>query len=81
MEAAERMNELRKISSMDSQTRDDLDHAIEVVDWGVRTFASYVGMSFLAFSSLMSRYRDYRLDRYQPYHHSDNRTPPLHSPG
>lgn len=45
-EGAERMNELRKKSNMDSQTRDDLDHAIEVVDWGVRTFGSYVGMSF-----------------------------------
>jgi exportin-T len=46
-EGAERMNELRKSSTMDSQTRVDLDHAIEVVDWGVRTFGSYVGMSFL----------------------------------
>jgi exportin-T len=51
-EGAERMTELRKNSSLDSQTRDDLDHAIEVVDWGVRTFGSYVGMSSLAFSSL-----------------------------
>ena len=41
-ESAERMNELRKSSTMDSQTRVDLDHAIEVVDWGVRTFGSYV---------------------------------------
>jgi exportin-T len=48
-ESAERMNELRKSSTMDSQTRVDLDHAIEVVDWGVRTFGSYVGMSFLCF--------------------------------
>ncbi|KAF8808727.1 ARM repeat-containing protein [Phlegmacium glaucopus] len=42
-EGAERMNDLRKNSNMDSQARDDLDHAIEVVDWGVRTFGSYVG--------------------------------------
>ena len=52
-EGAERMAELRKKSSMDSKTRDDLDHAIEVVDWGVRTFGSYVGMSFLVFSSIV----------------------------
>ena len=49
-EGAERMSELRKNSDMDSQARDDLDHAIEVVDWGVRTFGSYVGTSFLVFS-------------------------------
>lgn len=52
-EGAERMNELRKNSSMDPGPRDDLDHAIEVVDWGIRTFGSYVGMSFLVFSSLV----------------------------
>ena len=54
-EGAERMNELRKSSTMDSQTRVDLDHAIEVVDWGVRTFGSYVGMSLLVFPSFLSR--------------------------
>ncbi|KAF8149977.1 ARM repeat-containing protein [Crassisporium funariophilum] len=40
-EGAERMNELRKNSSA-AKAR-DLDHAIEVVDWGIRTFGSYVG--------------------------------------
>lgn len=49
-EGAERMTELRKNSSIDSQIRDDLDHAIEVVDWGIRTFGSYVGMSFICVS-------------------------------
>ena len=53
-EGTERMNELRKSSTMDSKARVDLDHAIEVVDWGVRTFGSYVGMSFLVFPSSVS---------------------------
>ncbi|KNZ81909.1 Exportin-T [Termitomyces sp. J132] len=39
-ECSERMLNLRK--RVDSNTR-DLDAAIEVVDWGIRTFGSYVG--------------------------------------
>jgi len=41
-EAAERMTELRKNPEQPSDSK-ELDHAIEVVDWGVRTFGSYVG--------------------------------------
>jgi exportin-T len=78
-EGAERMNELRKNSSLDQQTRDDLDHAIEVVDWGVRTFGSYVGMSSLVFSSsVVNLVGNYRLDRYQPDCHSYNRPSSIH---
>lgn len=40
--AAERMTELRKNPGQSSDNK-ELDHAIEVVDWGVRTFGSYVG--------------------------------------
>lgn len=40
--AAERMTELRKNPGQSSDAK-ELDHAIEVVDWGVRTFGSYVG--------------------------------------
>ena len=80
-EGAERMNDLRKISCMDSQTRDDLDHAIEVVDWGVRTFGSYVGMSSLMCFYHWRHLREiYRLDRYQPYHHPYNRSSFIHPP-
>lgn len=39
------MTELRKLNSTD--TRRELDEAIEVVDWGIRTFSSYVGESRL----------------------------------
>ena len=39
---AERMSELRKNSSAATDSR-ELDHVIELVDWGVRTFGSYVG--------------------------------------
>jgi exportin-T len=41
-EAAERMTELRKNPEQLSDSK-ELGHAIEVVDWGVRTFGSYVG--------------------------------------
>ncbi|PPQ69074.1 hypothetical protein CVT26_003549 [Gymnopilus dilepis] len=41
-ERAERMTELRKNPGAATDPR-ELDHAIEVVDWGVRTFGSYVG--------------------------------------
>ena len=52
------MNELRKSSTMDSQTRADLDHAIEVVDWGVRTFGSNVGMSCLELPSFVCHIKE-----------------------
>lgn len=41
-EAAERMVELRKMDGADAKK--ELDAAVEIVDWGIRTFGSYVGM-------------------------------------
>ncbi|KAL6302369.1 ARM repeat-containing protein [Sparassis latifolia] len=41
-DAVERMTRLRKGAVASSSER-ELDNAVEVVDWGVRTFASYVG--------------------------------------
>jgi len=43
-EAAERMVELRKLDCT-GNLKKDLDAAVETVDWGIRTFGSYVGMS------------------------------------
>lgn len=43
-EGSERMSSLRKLEETSSTSR-ELDAAVEVVDWGVRTFASYVGMA------------------------------------
>lgn len=43
-EAAERMAHLRKLGSAGNHKK-DLDAAVETVDWGIRTFGSYVGMS------------------------------------
>ena len=43
-EGSERMTSLRKLDES-SDTARELDAAIEVVDWGVRTFGSYVGAS------------------------------------
>lgn len=40
-EGSERMTNLRKHE--DSEASRELDGAIEVVDWGIRTFGSYVG--------------------------------------
>jgi len=42
-QGAERMNELRKNPALATDPK-ELDHVIEVVDWGVRAFGSYVGM-------------------------------------
>ncbi|KAL4252303.1 Exportin-T [Abortiporus biennis] len=41
-EAVERMNRLRK-GDIAAVSEKELDGAVEVVDWGIRTFASYVG--------------------------------------
>ncbi|KZT72996.1 ARM repeat-containing protein [Daedalea quercina L-15889] len=41
-DGAERMTVLRKAGTAPASSR-ELDGAIEVVDWGIRTFASYVG--------------------------------------
>jgi exportin-T len=40
-DGAERMSNLRKSKSSD--TARELDTVVEVVDWGIRTFGSYVG--------------------------------------
>lgn len=39
---AKRMGEIRENPAAATEPK-ELDHAIEVVDWGVRTFGSYVG--------------------------------------
>lgn len=49
-EAAERMVELRKMDGAD--VKKELDAAIEIVDWGIRTFGSYVGMFTLSWRSV-----------------------------
>ncbi|KAK7690696.1 pre-tRNA nuclear export protein [Cerrena zonata] len=41
-EGAERMVKLRK-GDLSPTSQGELDQAVEVVDWGIRTFASYVG--------------------------------------
>lgn len=42
-EGTERMSNLRKATESPDTTR-QLDEVVEVVDWGIRTFGSYVGM-------------------------------------
>lgn len=44
-EAVERMVELRKLEG--ANVKKELDVAVEIVDWGIRAFGSYVGMSFV----------------------------------
>jgi exportin-T len=41
-EGAKRMEALRENPNAATEAK-ELDHAIEVVDWGIRTFGSYVG--------------------------------------
>lgn len=43
-DGAERMSRLRKHGGP-SEFERELDGVVEVVDWGIRTFGSYVGMS------------------------------------
>lgn len=45
-DGAERMSRLRK-SDGPSELERELDGVVEVVDWGIRTFGSYVGMSVI----------------------------------
>lgn len=40
-DSAKRMKSLR--DGVNESTERELDGAIEIVDWGIRTFASYVG--------------------------------------
>ena len=42
-DAAEKMANLRK-SDGSAESERELDAVLEVVDWGIRTYASYVGM-------------------------------------
>lgn len=50
-EGVETMTNLRKLNSFDS--RRELDDAVEIVDWGIRTFGSYVGELFYYPSPLL----------------------------
>lgn len=45
VDGAEKMAALRK-NSGSQEIEQELDGSVEVVDWGIRTFGSYVGMSF-----------------------------------
>jgi exportin-T len=54
-EAAERMVKLRKIDGAD--VKKELDAVVEIVDWGIRTFGSYVGTSRLQVANSYSCYR------------------------
>ncbi|KAH9945166.1 ARM repeat-containing protein [Epithele typhae] len=42
-DGVERMGQFRKDTTGSSASERELDQAVEVVDWGIRTFASYVG--------------------------------------
>lgn len=42
-EGSERMSNLRKREDPSAEVSRELDGVIEVVDWGIRTFGSYVG--------------------------------------
>jgi exportin-T len=55
-DGAERMSRLRK-SGESSESKRELDGVVEVVDWGIRTFGSYVGMLLVHYdkSRLMRR--------------------------
>lgn len=78
-DGSERMARLRKGDLPASD--EELDGAIEVVDWGVRTFASYAGTSPLAqmpiYCDVNSIQR--RLDRHQPDCHAYNCSAPFHT--
>ena len=45
-DGVERMSRLRK-NEGSSEVERELNDVVEVVDWGVRTFGSYVGMSIV----------------------------------
>lgn len=62
-EGAKRMEELRKNPNAATEPK-ELDHAIEVVDWGVRTFGSYVGEYISSALFLTSAEHKNRVDRY-----------------
>jgi exportin-T len=51
-DGAERMSRLRKDGGS-SESERELDGVVEVVDWGIRTFGSYVGMSMVRYGVFM----------------------------
>lgn len=55
-DAAGKMANLRK-SDGSAESEGELDGVVEVVDWGIRTYASYVGM-LLSVQSVMSKAPD-----------------------
>ena len=55
-----------------------LESLTEVVDWGIRTFGSYVGESLRFFFRLPRiEFLHFRLDRHQPNRDSYNNSPPF----
>ena len=77
-EGAKRMEELRKNPSAAAEPR-ELDHAIEVVDWGVRTFGSYVGEYISSALCNAPAERKHRVDRYQSYGHANHGATTIYS--
>lgn len=73
-DGVERMTRLRKGDA--ASVEKELDIATEVVDWGMRTFASYVGAFSYAFTlttvTLIFAYN--RMDRYQLDSDTHNRS-------
>lgn len=55
---------------------------VEVVDWGVRTFGSYVGefIAYMRFAVYLMVNLWARLDRYKSHRHGYNNSTSLHSP-
>ena len=63
-DGAERMAALRKAGIPPTGSR-ELDSAVEVVDWGIRTFASYVGESVVCRGTIsLISMRENRMDRH-----------------
>jgi exportin-T len=60
-DGAERMSRLRK-NDGPSGSEKELDGIVEVVDWGIRTFGSYVGMSTIHSNKFITHSRIFRLD-------------------
>jgi exportin-T len=71
-DGTEKMSRLRK-NGGSSESERELDGVVEVVDWGIRTFGSYVGMSMVRCCVFMLMLGFFRLDRHQLDRHSDNR--------
>lgn len=74
-DGVERMTCLRKNDGPERE----LDGAIEVVDWGVRTFGSYVGMSIAHCGEPIPHRGIFRLDRHQLDRHANDRSLAIHT--